>query len=196
MIAEIAFPFLAGLLVGVNPYTAWLLRARQPASRAVAEAGALVLAVAGVLGLLTWTFAGFTSGRLTNGMLFLGLFALVGAFHALHPLGRAREAPTIPTGWRWPVRYVVDTAYYCGPAWLLATFLAMRTLDAVAYATPFAAAGAGGVVALVLAARRRDDLPEGPPRRGAPRSRAHHVLGLAYAGAAVLVLAGWVGWFW
>lgn len=192
MIADIVLPFLAGLLVGVNPYTAWLLRARPGPTRAAEAAGLVILAVA-FLGLLTWTFAGFTSGRLTNGMLVLGLFALVGALHALHPLGRAREAPKAPEGWRWTLRYLADTAYYAGSAWLVATFLAMRTLDAVAYAIPFASAAAGAVVALGLASPRIDALPDAPPRRGAPPSRAQRLLAGTYAAAALLVLAGWVG---
>ena len=195
MIADVLLPFLAGALVGVNPYTAWLLRARHSPRRATAEAAAVVLVVAALLGLLTWTFAGFTSGRLTNGMLVLGLFALLGAFHALRPFGRERDAPPTPEGWRWTLRYLADTAYYAGPAWLVATFLAMRTLDAVAYAIPFAAAAAGEIVALGVATRHLDALPDGPPRRSGPLSPAHRVLGFAYAGAAVLVLAGWVGLF-
>lgn len=141
----------------------------------------------------TWTFAGFISGRLTNSLLVLGLFALFGAFHAFRPLGREKPAPRAPAGWRWRVRLAGDLLYYAGPAWILAVLYAMRSLDALSYALPFASALAGGLTATAVAHRRRHVLPGHPPVKGPSVPPVMRGLAAAYAVVAALMLAGNVG---
>lgn len=192
-------PFLAAALVGVNPFTAHLLRARlaAPGSRAprVAATAALVAAaLVALVAVAAWELSRLVSGRLTRGMLVLGIFVLVGALYALRPVGRARDASPTPEGWRWIARYFADSAYYAGPGWLLATGFAMRELTLAAFLVPFAASLAGALSAMLLwvfalAAR----LPDAPPRPGASVHPTNRALAAAFGGAGVLMMAFGLG---
>lgn len=189
---------VVGALVAANPWTAPLLCARveetSPA-RALLEASLLVLLLALVVGALAWAFAPFISGRLTNALLYLGLFVLAAALYAFRPLGRRVEAPPAPPqGWRWITRFATDAFYFYGPAWLVATLAAMRTLTAAAFALPYAATAAGILAALaawLLLAPKK--LPDAPPRRGAPIPRGTRPLGVAYGLAGAFMIAGNLG---
>lgn len=196
MIHAVALPLVAGLLVGVNPYTAPLLRAKlrdQPArpARFLIEIAALLGCVLLVIVILSWRFSAFVSGRLTNGLLVLGLFALAGAFFSLRPPRRPQE-PRAVSGWRWHTRYASDLAYTAGPAWLVATAIAMTQLTLARFVLPYVAAAVGILVAHAYwTTRGRQRLPEAilPDR---PRTRSHFQLALAYGATAVLVLAGYL----
>ena len=195
MIHQILLALLAGALVGVNPYNAPLLHARLhreqvPPKRLVAETAAITLLALVLLVGLTWRFAGFISGRLTNGLLFLGLFALAGAFYSLRPLTKRREADPAPQGWPWRRRYLSDHLYYVGPAWIVATAIAMQQLTFVEYVLPFLAAASGILATTAFwALRHPAALPASLPRPG-ERTRASFVLASAYGAAAVIMLAG------
>lgn len=191
-------PFLAGLLVGINPYTAPLVKARlteKGVKRATLEAALGACALALLVGLVAWEFAPFVSGRLTNGLLLLGLFTLAGAVFALRPVGRHRgPAAAPPTGARWVLRYAGDAFYFLGPAWLVATAVAMRAIRPAAFALPYALATLGAIIALIAwSTRGRERLPGAPPRPGEPIPRSTRALAFAYGAAGVLVLAGYEG---
>lgn len=192
MMHHVIVPLLAGFLVGVNPFLATSLHARleeRGARRVVLETGILTALVAIVLTTIAWRFGGFISGRLTNGLLFLGLFALAGAFFSLRPL-RRRDPDPPRAGWRWPPGYAGDVAYYAGPAWILATALAMQQVTIAAFALPFAAAAFGVVLATLLwSTRGRARLPRGPLQPKEPRTFGHKALAVGYGVAAVLMLA-------
>ena len=193
MLHAILLPFVAGLLVGVNAFNAPALRARlaeRPGleRRVPLESAALTLGVMAILALVSWRFAAFISGRLTNSLLFLGLFALAGAFYTLRPY-RAREPEPVPTGWRWLTRHAGDVAYYAGPAWIIAMFLAMQQFTVARFLRPYAAAAAGIIVATTLwTTRFPDALPAAPRRVDGTRPRTVLLLSLAYAVTAVLML--------
>lgn len=195
-----AWPLLAGLFVGVNPFTGPLLRARldeHPArARATlaSEAAALNLGVAIVLSLMAYRFAGFVSGRLTNGLLILGLLSLAGAVYVWRPLGRHREAVALPTRSKWALRYAWDSAYYQGPAWVAALAIGMKSVSTLAFAAAFAVAWVGVATAIIvwctLAPQR---LPTRAPAPGHPTERVSKMLGVAYGAAGAILLAGNVG---
>lgn len=193
MIHQVLLALAAGLLVGVNPYVAPNLHARL-AERGGARSLHIETTLATSLVLvalvaLAWRFAGFLSGRLTNSLLFLGLFALAGAFYSLRPFRRRAPDPA-PTGWRWLTGYASDVLYYAGPAWVLATAFAMRQVTPASFALPYVAAGAGVIVAtFAWTTRWRDALPRAPAAPGEPRTKGHTALALCYASAAVLMLA-------
>lgn len=195
MILQLLLAFAAGALAGVNPYNAPLLHARLheervPAKRLVAETGAIALLALVLLVGLAWRFAGFISGRLTNGLLFLGLFALAGAFYSLRPIARRREPEPPLTGWRWRGRYLSDQLYYVGPAWIVATAIAMQQLTFARFVLPFLAAAFGIVATTAFwTLRHPGALPTELPRPGT-RTRASYTLALCYGAAAVLMLAG------
>lgn len=188
-------PFVAGLLVGVNPFVAPSLRARLDESdttrkRFPFEAGLAIALVAILIIVVSWRFSAFISGRLTNSLLFLGLFALAAAFYSLRPVRHHREPDAPALGWRWPLRYAGDTFYYAGPAWILALAAAMQQVTLSRYLLPFLATTIGAIVATSLWTTRYEaSLPRGAPDPDAPRSRASRVLSLAYGLAAVLMLA-------
>lgn len=196
MMHHALLPFVAGLLVGVNPFLAPPLHARlrERARRTLhLETALATLAVMGVLAALAWRFSAFLGGRLTNGLLVLGLFALGGAFYSLRPLARRRDDDDDDeraTGWRWLPRYAGDVAYYAGPAWALAAVMAMQQLTPARFAAPFAAAAAGVIVATVAwTTALARALPDRPSVPGEARTRAMTLLSIAYGASAVLLLA-------
>lgn len=194
MLHTLLLPFLAGLLVGVNPFVAPSLHARLDErvsrQRFHVETSLAILFVAVTLGFVSWRFSAFVSGRLTNSLLFLGLFALAAAFYALRPIRRRREPDAPSTGWRWLARFVGDAFYYAGPAWFLALAAAMQQLTFARFVLPIAAAAAGCLLALVVwTTRGRSALPRALPRPGESRTRAQKALSLAYGASAVLMLA-------
>lgn len=193
MLHALLLPLVAGLLVGVNAYNAPALKARlaeraNDPRRVPLEFAILTLGVMALLALVSWRFAAFISGRLTNSLLFLGFFALAAAFYTLRP-SSPREPDPVPTGWRWLTRQAGDIAYLCGPAWILATFLAMRQLTLARFLLPYAAAATGIVLTTILwTTRYAHALPTGPKRPDGTRPRAILVLSLAYATSALLML--------
>lgn len=194
ILAQLA-AFATGVLVGVNPYTAHQLRARLDATRStrvLLEATACLVLVALLVGALAWTFAPFVSGRLTNALLLLGIFAMGGAVFAIRPVGRRREPP-IPEngGWRWLRRYAMDAIYFVGPAWIVATLVAMRTTSIEAFAWPYVLAVAGAIAATSLWIRLVPEaLPLQPPAPGKPAGRATILLAIEYGVAGAIMLAG------
>lgn len=195
MIHQVLLAFLAGALVGVNPYNAPIIHARLHREKVsprnlVAETGAITILTLAVLVALAWRFAGFISGRLTNGLLFLGLFALAGAFYSLRPIARRREPESAPEGWAWRRRYSSDHLYYVGPAWIVATAIAMQQLSFAKFVLPFVAAAAGILATTAYwALRHPAALPASLPRPGT-RTRASYALAVGYGAAAALMLAG------
>lgn len=195
MLHFLVLPLLAGLLVGVNPYNARSLRARlaehaNTPRRVPVDSALLTLAITLLLATLSWRFAAFISGRLTNSLLFLGLFALAGAFYSLRPYKR-REPDPVPTGWRWLTSHASDITYYAGPAWIVATALAMQQLTFSTFILPYLAAASGIILATTAwTTRYADALPEAPKRADGSRPRAMLILSLAYGTSAVLMFAG------
>ena len=195
MLLALLLPFLAGLLVGVNPFVAPSLRARlderENDRRAFhVETTSIVFALATLLVLVSWRFSAFISGRLTNSLLVLGFIALAAAFYALRPIQRRRDPEAPPTGWRWLTRYAGDAFYYAGPAWILAIAAAMQQLTFARFLLPFAAATLGCLVAVtVWTTRWPHAIPRALPTPGEPRTRAQKWLSLAYGVSAVLMLA-------
>ena len=195
MLHALLLPFLAGLLVGVNPFIAPALRARLDESddarrRFHLETSAAILLVTALIIVVSWRFSAFISGRLTNSLLFLGLFALAGAFYSLRPIRRRRDPEPHPTGWRWPLRYAGDAFYYGGPAWILALAAAMQQITLTRYILPFLATAAGVILATYLwTTRYQAMLPRAAPSPDEPRTRASRLLSLAYGVSAVLMLA-------
>lgn len=193
MIHHAIIPLLAGLLVGVNPFVAPSLHARlteRGNTRTVLiETSLITLGTLIVLVAISWRFASFISGRLTNSLLVLGLFALAGAFYSLRPFRRREPGPS-PAGWRWLTRYASDTLYYAGPAWILAMAFAMRQFTFTRSAIPFAAAALGIMIASSLwITKLRDKLPERTSRPGEPRGPGLIILSLAYGTSAAMMLA-------
>lgn len=195
MLLALLLPFLAGVLVGVNPFVAPYLRARldERANDHRAfhiETALVVFALASLLVLVSWRFSAFISGRLTNSLLVLGFVALAAAFYTLRPIQRRREPDAPPTGWRWLTRYAGDAFYYAGPAWILAIAAAMQQLTFARFLLPFAAATLGCLLAIALwTTRWQHALPRTLPTPGEPRTRAQKGLSLAYGVSAVLMLA-------
>ena len=196
MIHEVLAPLLAGLLVGVNPFLAPSLHARLQEKKddtrlVLLETTLLTPLLLVALVAVSWRFAAFISGRLTNSLLFLGLFALAGAVYALRPLPR-RTTPDPPaTGWRWSARYAADNLYTAGPAWVVATAIAMKQVTFLDYVVPYLMAALGILLAtLAWTTALRAHLPPQPPLRGSPRTRATVALAVMYACAGSLMLAG------
>ena len=193
MMHALLVPFLAGLLAGVNPYNAHLLRARlqeRTARNTLPEVALLTLIAFILVAGISWRFSIFISGRLTNGLLFLGLFALAAAFYSLRPLRRRGEPDPVPTGWRWTSSYLGDVLYTAGPAWLVGAALAMKQLRFTDFLASYAAAALGILVATLLWTLGRRHLPMEGPRVDRPRTRVTLLLALSYAFASLLMLAG------
>lgn len=195
MLHHLLLPFLAGLLVGVNPFVAPSLHARlheRAGDRRAfhLEMLLIVLLVATLAALVTWRFSAFISARLTNSLLVLGLFALAAAFYTYRPIQRRRDPDAPPTARRWLTRYAGDAFYYAGPAWILAIAAAMQQLTLGHYLLPFAAATLGCIASITLwTTRWHAALPHALPTPGEPRTRAQKGLSLAYGASAVLMLA-------
>lgn len=195
MLEALIGPLLAGLLVGVNPYLAPQLHGRLreyggARRRLQTETTIATLVVMVLLAVFAWRFSAFLSGRLTNSLLFLGLFALGGAFYSLRPPKRHREPEPPATGRRWLARYASDVAFYAGPAWVIAMAAAMKQLTAARFALPFAAASLGIILATLLwTTRFAHALPPAPSAPGEARTRPMTLLSLAYGASAILMLA-------
>lgn len=195
MLHALLIAFLAGLLVGVNPFIAPALSARLDESdtarrRLPLETSFAILLVTTLIVLVSWRYSAFISGRLTKSLLFLGLFALAGAFYSLRPIRRRRDPDLHPTGWRWLLRYAGDTFYYAGPAWLLALAAAMQQVTFTRYVLPFFATSTGMILATYLWTTRYGGmLPRAAPTPDDPRTPASKLLSLAYGVSAALMLA-------